>query len=272
MPYLFVIDGIKNEYRILELKEILNIGRDAVNDLVLDSPDVSRLHGSILREEDGAFVLVDQNSTNGIEVNGCRATQHRLQHGDTFSISTFSFTYLNTKPRLPGVEVETAAYLTPEDTDATVFLDREAFWKKLPQTEKTEPENPPQGGKLLRMVRQNNNISIREASSRTRISLTNLKAIEAEDFANLPIDTFLRPYLVTYAEFLGLDGSKVAREYLQKRDQQIANGKLSPRKNVSTGSVISMERGSFLSRLRVTLVFFLAFVAGFLLFSFQLHL
>ncbi len=63
------------------------IGRQSENQLVLRDNRISRVHARILGE-DGAYVLVDQQSRHGIYVNGERITRHTLQNGDTV---TFGF-------------------------------------------------------------------------------------------------------------------------------------------------------------------------------------
>lgn len=66
--------------------EVLNIGRQADNDLVLDLARVSRRHARIERRGD-AFVLRDLESTNGTFVAGKRLEQEQfLRPGDTISV------------------------------------------------------------------------------------------------------------------------------------------------------------------------------------------
>src|SRR5881392_1623658 len=52
------------------------IGRSRDSDLTLDDPNVSRRHAE-LRREDGAWVVADLASTNGVKVNGRRVAEHR---------------------------------------------------------------------------------------------------------------------------------------------------------------------------------------------------
>jgi len=70
-------------------KQSVTVGRSLENDLVLDSPDVSRRHAR-LDSTGGALMLTDLDSTNGTKVNG-RAVQTRaIAVGDevTFGLST----------------------------------------------------------------------------------------------------------------------------------------------------------------------------------------
>src|SRR3954452_2865166 len=61
------------------------IGRSRDSDLTLDDPNVSRRHAE-LRREDGAWVVADLASTNGVKVNGRRVAEHRLNPGDEITV------------------------------------------------------------------------------------------------------------------------------------------------------------------------------------------
>jgi hypothetical protein len=61
------------------------IGRSRDSDLSLDDPNVSRRHAE-LRREDGAWVVADLASTNGVKVNGRRVAEHRLVPGDEITV------------------------------------------------------------------------------------------------------------------------------------------------------------------------------------------
>ena len=64
----------------------LSLGRDPQNDTVIDHPTVSRFHAQISRQE-GSFVIVDLNSSNGTFVNGKQIVSKRvLMAGDTIRI------------------------------------------------------------------------------------------------------------------------------------------------------------------------------------------
>jgi pSer/pThr/pTyr-binding forkhead associated (FHA) protein len=59
----------------------LSIGRLSYNDISLPSPQISRQHAE-LRYVDGAWWIVDLNSTNGLHLHGKRIKEHKLVSGD----------------------------------------------------------------------------------------------------------------------------------------------------------------------------------------------
>lgn len=71
----------------------INIGRDATNDLILQSRYgyVSRLHAQ-LKESKGQLVLRDRNSTNGTFFNERQVRKAKLPHGATFAIGAYEIT------------------------------------------------------------------------------------------------------------------------------------------------------------------------------------
>jgi hypothetical protein len=75
-------------------KELISIGRDPGNDIVINHPQVSRQHARLVLRG-GLMVLEDLGSTNGTFVNGMRLmAPHTLANGDQISLGdavTFTF-------------------------------------------------------------------------------------------------------------------------------------------------------------------------------------
>lgn len=66
-------------------KQVLNIGSNFRNDIVVNSGVVSRFHGALMIDKDNKVFIVDNNSTNGTQVNGMKIQPnkpHRLKKGD----------------------------------------------------------------------------------------------------------------------------------------------------------------------------------------------
>jgi cytoskeleton protein RodZ len=56
-------------------------------------------------------------------------------------------------------------------------------------------------------------IDIAEVESATKIRAKYLRALENEEFSLLPGNTFVKTFLRTYAEYLGLDSQLLIEEY-----------------------------------------------------------
>jgi len=63
----------------------LTIGRTSDNDIVIDSPSVSRRHAVVERDGDG-YVIKDSGSVNGMTINGNDANSTTLKDGDIIAI------------------------------------------------------------------------------------------------------------------------------------------------------------------------------------------
>jgi len=67
-------------------KDIITLGRDITNDIVINDPEVSRHHGRLTRGG-GGYTLEDLGSTNGTFVGGQRLTGARpLSGGDVIGL------------------------------------------------------------------------------------------------------------------------------------------------------------------------------------------
>jgi len=75
---------------------VLTIGRLPDNTVVLNHPQVSAHHARLEREQNGAYRLIDLNSTNHTYVNNQAVTSHLLRTGDEIRIGPFRLTYTGT--------------------------------------------------------------------------------------------------------------------------------------------------------------------------------
>ena len=77
-------------------------------------------------------------------------------------------------------------------------------------------------GETLREARMRQQLDIADVESRTKIRAKYLRALENEEFAMLPGPTFVKTFLRTYAEALGLDPYRLLEEYrvyYEKREE-----------------------------------------------------
>lgn len=75
----------------LILRETL-VGRIDSNHLVIDSPEVSRVHARFLIEADGVWIE-DLNSRSGTRVNGAAVTRKKLEDGDKILLGDVPLTF-----------------------------------------------------------------------------------------------------------------------------------------------------------------------------------
>jgi flagellar biosynthesis protein FlhG len=71
-------------------------------------------------------------------------------------------------------------------------------------------------GSLLRKVRESQGVELADIAQRTKISLTHLAAIEAEDPTDLPATVYVQGFVQTIAKFLKLDPAQVGKTYMRR--------------------------------------------------------
>jgi len=71
----------------------------------------------------------------------------------------------------------------------------------------------PEIGETLREARMRERIDVSEIEAKTKIRAKYLRALENEEWSLLPGPTFVKSFLRTYAQALGLDGKALVEEY-----------------------------------------------------------
>jgi cytoskeleton protein RodZ len=71
----------------------------------------------------------------------------------------------------------------------------------------------PSIGETLREARMRQGLDIADVEARTKIRAKYLRALENEEFGMLPGPTFVKTFIRTYAELLGLDPHRLVDEY-----------------------------------------------------------
>src|SRR2546423_15636180 len=71
----------------------------------------------------------------------------------------------------------------------------------------------PEIGPTLREARMRARIDVSEIEAQTKIRAKYLRALENEEWGLLPGPTFVKSFLRTYAQALGLDGKALVEEY-----------------------------------------------------------
>jgi len=78
-------DASGNKRFIIE--DVISIGRDDKNDIIVPNLNVSRCHAKIRKIDDEQYRIEDQGSHNGTLLNGRLARNEILQHGDVINIA-----------------------------------------------------------------------------------------------------------------------------------------------------------------------------------------
>ena len=73
-------------------------------------------------------------------------------------------------------------------------------------------------GTCLQHLRLEQNLELEEVVAATKISLSNLRAIESMEYTKLPADIFVKALVTQYGVFLGADGVKIAEQFFFERD------------------------------------------------------
>ena len=92
-PFIEQVAG-REKGRMFELaNDRITIGRSDDNDIVVATEAVSRYHAVIERVPEGYWLIRDNQSKNGVQVNGVQVEEHRLQGGDVVQVGTFVFRF-----------------------------------------------------------------------------------------------------------------------------------------------------------------------------------
>jgi flagellar biosynthesis protein FlhG len=75
------------------------------------------------------------------------------------------------------------------------------------------------GGATLRRARLRRGIELEAIADVTKVSIGNLRHIEAENYSDLPAAVYVRGFLKAYATTIGLDPNRVAASYMKKLEE-----------------------------------------------------
>jgi len=92
---VYEVEGRPQRFRLTGTEVFL--GRSSENEIVLNDFSVSRRH-AVIRQEDGTWLVIDQNSTNGVKVNGKFVASSPIVPGDVLTVGTFSLTVREEAP------------------------------------------------------------------------------------------------------------------------------------------------------------------------------
>lgn len=116
---LLVIGGVDQGARFeLEGSEF-SMGRGIRNRVRILDTEMSR-HHAVLRYEDGAWLIIDRNSSNGTFVNGLQIKSHRLASGDQIAVGRTSLLFSEDPGERRPVAVDLVAAGVEDDASQIV--------------------------------------------------------------------------------------------------------------------------------------------------------
>ena len=157
------------------------------------------------------------------EINNAYSQLKNLYSGDYIAISSLhdELTAENREEILNDIELaysillehnrgNSAAYesrknvsTSLEDDEIDEYLSRISFFR----------------GENIKQIRTMRGIEIKEVAEKTNISRSYLENIELEKFGEMPARIYLKGFITSYAEFLGLDSAKVAGDLIKSYEE-----------------------------------------------------
>ena len=103
-------------------------------------------------------------------------------------------------------------------------------------------------GNSLREARLRQSLELSDVERATKIRPKYLRALEDEQFELLPAQTYVKGFLNTYAEFLGLDGQLYVDEYNSRYVTREEEEPFRPRRSTPGPVTVGSSRASSSSR------------------------
>lgn len=97
---------------------------------------------------------------------------------------------------------------------------------RMPQVMSEEHHRELEIGRILRQARSEQGLSLEEVQEATRIRERYLDALEKDNYEVLPAAVYVRGFLKTYANFLGLDGDELAEEVRRRQTPLLEDRRL----------------------------------------------
>lgn len=142
-----------------------------------------------------------------------------------------------------------------------------------PQDNKRD-KGPAEGdniGSRLRKLRTERGLSLKDVCDATRISESNLNAIEEQNYSALPADTFTRGLLTIYAKFLDVDPAEMVTGFMEARDESQTRSRRSraklPRNIVTPKKLAEPSHVSSMTMAGILLLVIVVIFTGFCVYT-----
>lgn len=93
-------------------------------------------------------------------------------------------------------------------------------------------------GEELKRERELREITLREVSESTKISLRYLEALEQNEFEHLPGGVFNRGFVRAYSQFIGVDPESMVDAYIMQESSQLADRPKDAKRDAGGKSVV----------------------------------
>jgi len=201
-------------YEILEITEdatLQEIERAYLNAKETYSSNSSALYSMFSKEEAAELHRLIEEAYNTLSQSDLRKAydNHNLN---------LSFDHDETAFEGKKNSLETA----PKPNEAVKLVDGliVSHFKEDPSIEEKIDHLNDCSGSFLQKIRTYKNISLEDISKHSKISKTNILAVENEDFDSLPVRVFVRGFVSQIAKLLGLDHSLFTKEYMAHFDEK----------------------------------------------------
>jgi cytoskeletal protein RodZ len=124
-------------------------------------------------------------------------------------------------------------------------------------------------GTYLKSNRESKNISLSEIAHHTKISKLYLDCLEKDDFRNIPGGPYIKGYISSYAEFIGIDENEAIKKY----DSSNQENKLTKQADIDIVKNSRLQPLAFISKkiriLSLVFIIIIPLLVGFYHFMFQ---
>lgn len=202
----------QNYYEILEITEdatLQEIERAYLDAKETYSSSSSALYSMFSKEEALELHKLIEEAYNTLSNNDLRKAYDSENLNLSFDANNEAFTLTTSaleqkEPKSDMVTMANGLIKSPFKVDPSI----ESKIEKLDDC----------SGSFLQKIRTYKNISLEDVSKYSKISKTNILAVENEDFQGLPAKVFVRGFVLQIAKLLGLDHNLFTKEYMANFD------------------------------------------------------
>ncbi len=157
--------------------------------------------GMILEQIDEAYQVLSDESTR-------KAYDRLLDEKEVATVESL--------PADSGQDEESPLADLPVDEGRIDFSESSMTAEGNEDPEASAEEGHAFDGSTLRRARLRAGVELEEISEITKVSMTNLKNIEDENFEDLPANVYIRGFVMAYANTIGLEATAVATDYMTR--------------------------------------------------------